>query len=285
MSPLFPEEIDHRLLMALRDCGANPRVAAVTRAFSRGGEHGAVWLAAGLAGATADRRRRTTWLRGTALIGGAHLASMALKLAVRRPRPRLQGQPPLVRTAGRHSFPSSHAASAAAAVVALGALHAERSGAVTREAVRRKRSGPVRREAWRRERSGPLWREAWRPVGTALPALAAGVCVSRLVAGVHYPTDVAAGAALGALTARLGAGWMGVAPGGAKGARRRRGKRRASAARAPRAAPAVPYARLLPTPAVPYARLLPTGSVPLRKSTGRRSRRAARGPVGGVGHG
>ncbi|WP_446034270.1 phosphatase PAP2 family protein, partial [Streptomyces olivaceus] len=38
--------------------------------------------------------------------------------------------------------------------------------------------------------------------------LAVAVCVSRLVAGVHYPSDVAAGAALGALTARLGADWM-----------------------------------------------------------------------------
>ena len=31
---------------------------------------------------------------------------------------------------------------------------------------------------------------------------------SRLFLGVHYPSDVAAGAALGALTARLGARWM-----------------------------------------------------------------------------
>jgi undecaprenyl-diphosphatase len=37
------------------------------------------------------------------------------------------------------------------------------------------------------------------------------MCLSRLVVGVHYPSDVAAGAALGALTARLGARWMGVA--------------------------------------------------------------------------
>ncbi|MCZ9344891.1 phosphatase PAP2 family protein, partial [Streptomyces sp. TRM76130] len=45
--------------------------------------------------------------------------------------------------------------------------------------------------------------------------VAAAVCLSRLVTGVHYPSDVAAGAALGALTARLGAGWMrGGAPRG-----------------------------------------------------------------------
>ncbi|NEA06279.1 phosphatase PAP2 family protein, partial [Streptomyces sp. SID10116] len=40
------------------------------------------------------------------------------------------------------------------------------------------------------------------------PPLAAAMCVSRMVVGVHYPSDVAAGAALGALTARAGAAWM-----------------------------------------------------------------------------
>ncbi|MER6219868.1 phosphatase PAP2 family protein, partial [Streptomyces sp900105755] len=42
----------------------------------------------------------------------------------------------------------------------------------------------------------------------ALAPLAAAMCLSRLVVGVHFPTDVAAGAALGALTARAGARWM-----------------------------------------------------------------------------
>ncbi|MFG3504536.1 phosphatase PAP2 family protein [Streptomyces sp. NPDC047821] len=65
---------------------------------------------------------------------------------------------------GRYSFPSSHAASAAAAAVAFGAV-----------------------------RPGARW------VGVPV---AAAMCVSRLVLGVHYPTDVAAGALLGAVTAR-----------------------------------------------------------------------------------
>ncbi|MER5885516.1 phosphatase PAP2 family protein [Streptomyces sp. NPDC001941] len=156
---------DRRLLAALRDCGGQPQVAAVARALSAGGEHGALWLAAGLAGAAADRGRRAAWLRGTGLVATAHLASIGVKRVVRRPRPARAVFDPLVRTAGRHSFPSSHATSAAAAVVAFGAL------------------GPVGRHL--------------------LPPLAAAMCVSRLVVGVHYPTDVVAGAALGALTVRL----------------------------------------------------------------------------------
>ncbi|WP_060883559.1 phosphatase PAP2 family protein, partial [Streptomyces caniscabiei] len=117
------------------------------------------------------RERRRVWLRGTALTTGAHLASMGVKRVVRRPRP--AHVEPLVRTVGRHSFPSSHASSAAAAVavVAHGATGA------------------------------PVLLSAAAP-------LAAAMCLSRLVVGVHYPSDVAAGVALGALTARLGARWV-----------------------------------------------------------------------------
>ncbi|MEV5431488.1 phosphatase PAP2 family protein [Streptomyces sp. NPDC052701] len=159
------DDMDHRILAVFRARGGDPRVAAAARALSWAGEHGALWLAAGLAGAAADGARRGAWLRGTALIAGAHLASMGVKRIVRRPRP--AHVDPLVRTAGRHSFPSSHATSAAAAAVAFGALGAY-----------------------------------------AVPPLAAAMCLSRLVVGVHYPSDVAAGAALGALTARAGARWM-----------------------------------------------------------------------------
>ncbi len=158
-------DMDHRIVTALRACGTDPRVAGAARALSWAGEHGALWLAAGLAGAAVDGPRRGSWLRGTALTAGAHVVSMGVKRVVRRPRP--AHIVPLVRTAGRHSFPSSHATSAAAAAVAFGALGV---------------------------------RAVW--------PLAAAVCVSRLVVGVHYPSDVAAGAALGALTARLGADWM-----------------------------------------------------------------------------
>jgi len=161
--------IDHRLLSALHDCGTDHRVAAVARALSWSGEHGALWLAVGLAGATVDRERRGAWLRATALTATAHAVSMGVKRVVRRPRPAYLV--PLVRTEGRHSFPSSHATSAAAATVAYGTL-----GALGEHVI---------------------------------PPVAAAMCVSRMVAGVHYPSDVAAGAALGALTARLGARWIG----------------------------------------------------------------------------
>lgn len=178
---------ERRLLRVLGDCASDARVAGAARALSRSGEHAAVWLVAGLAGAAVDRTRRGHWLHGTLLVGTAHLASMGVKRIVRRPRPVLDGRPPLVRTAGRHSFPSSHAASAGAAAVAL---------------------------------------EAVRP-GLGIAPLAGLTCVSRLVAGVHYPSDVVAGAVLGALTVRLGARPPGAAVRGgtSRGAGRRKGWR------------------------------------------------------------
>ncbi|MDQ0583013.1 phosphatase PAP2 family protein [Streptomyces rishiriensis] len=159
------DDLDHRILSALHARGADPRVARVARALSWAGEHGALWLAGGIVGAAVDGARRGAWLRATALTAGAHAASIGVKRVVRRPRPAHVEH--LVRTAGRHSFPSSHATSAAAAAVAYGALG----------------------------------------VHAAAP-LAAAMCLSRLVAGVHHPSDVAAGAALGAVTARWGARWM-----------------------------------------------------------------------------
>lgn len=103
-------------------------------------------------------------MRGTALTATAHLAGMALKRMVRRPRP--AHVLPRVRTVGPHSFPSVHATSATAAAVAFGRLGAR-----------------------------------------AVPPLAVAMCLSRMVVGVHHPSDVVAGVALGALTAWLGARW------------------------------------------------------------------------------
>ena len=174
---------DEWLLRAVRARSSRPALGSAARALSFAGEHGALWIAGGLLASRMDQPRRSQWLRATAVVAGAHLARMAVKRVVRRPRPEPDGLQPLVRTAGRHSFPSSHAASATAAAVAYGRVLGWSASAT-----------PV-----------PSTISAG---SAALGAGAAAMCLSRLVVGVHYPTDVAAGALLGAASARAGRDWV-----------------------------------------------------------------------------
>jgi undecaprenyl-diphosphatase len=78
---------------------------AVAR-FSSLGEHGAVWVAIGLAGAAADEARREKWVQGVRRVLLAYGANQVLKLAVGRRRP----AGARVRTHSDLSFPSAHAA-------------------------------------------------------------------------------------------------------------------------------------------------------------------------------
>lgn len=127
------------------------------RGLSHFGEHSAGWFAAGLIGAAVDKRRRKDWLTAAAGVVGAHAASIAVKRVVRRPRPDDPSVEVLVGTPSKLSFPSSHATSTTAAAVLY-------SGMTGRNLV---------------------------------PAIVPPMLASRLVLGVHYPTDVLAGAALG----------------------------------------------------------------------------------------
>ena len=136
--------------------------------FSVIGEHGACWLALGLVGGARERRRdprrSAQWLHGAAAVAFAYLTNTALKLVVRRPRPELPGLPALIATPTGLGFPSAHATTSFTAARRFGRLMP----------------------------APPLY------------AVAAGLAASRLYLGVHHPSDVAAGAALGTLLAGPG---------------------------------------------------------------------------------
>ena len=151
------------LLAAVQRRIARPRTVSAARGMSHFGEHALGWLALGVLGALIDRRRRRDWLISAAAVAGAHGTSIAVKRVVRRHRPTDPSVQVLVGTPSRLSFPSSHATSTTAAAVLYGGL--------------------LRR---------PL-----------TPVLVPPMLVSRLVLGVHYPTDVLLGSALGAT---IGAG-------------------------------------------------------------------------------
>ncbi|MGO3324997.1 phosphatase PAP2 family protein [Gordonia sp. (in: high G+C Gram-positive bacteria)] len=165
-----PASGEAALLVAVQAAIADrPGALSAARGLSHFGEHSLGWLALAGAGALAAHRRGDTLARRRYLEAGAgaftaHAASVVIKRVVRRRRPSHPDIRVGVGTPSRLSFPSSHATSTTAGAILLG-------------------------------------RAAGLPVA-ALPAvLVPPMLVSRLVLGVHYPSDVAAGAIVGALTA------------------------------------------------------------------------------------
>lgn len=156
---------DQALLRLLRTRGHPPPAEAAMKALGLAGEYGAVWMAIGASAAAADRPRRSRWLAAVLVAPAAIVVNFAVKKSVGRQRPVITEHPALARAPSKLSFPSAHATSSLAAAVALARVEPR----------------------------------ARRP----LLALALTICVGRPYLGMHYPSDVAAGALLGAALGSL----------------------------------------------------------------------------------
>lgn len=140
-----------------------PGVLTTARGLSHFGEHSLGWLAVAAVGAVLAPKRRWDWLVAGAGAFAAHAAAVLVKRVVRRQRPHDPAVVVNVGTPSRLSFPSAHATSTTAAAILMG-----------------------------------------RITGLPLPALLIPpMALSRMLLGVHYPSDVACGIALGATVARI----------------------------------------------------------------------------------
>ena len=130
----------------------------VARALGKAGNNGAVWVALGVALAIVDAGNREAWLICAALGPLAIGLNFVVKLIVKRPRPVLAGLPPLGGAPSSLSFPSAHATSAFAVATAMTRVE---------------------------------------PLAALAFVLAAALALGRPYLGMHYPSDVLAGALLG----------------------------------------------------------------------------------------
>jgi undecaprenyl-diphosphatase len=155
--------LDRKLLRLLRTRGHAPALERAALLYARAGEHGLLWQALALAGAALHRSRRLTYLRAARVTLLALIANTALKALVRRARPVLEELPALSPTLYGRSYPSAHASTSFAAAAALA------------------------------------------PALPRVPLHAAAVlmALTRPYLGLHYPSDVVAGAFFGRALERL----------------------------------------------------------------------------------
>jgi membrane-associated phospholipid phosphatase len=130
------------------------------KALGKAGNNALVWVVLGVVLALLDPSRREAWLICAALGPIAIVLNYLIKLAVRRPRPVLEGLPPLGGAPSSLSFPSAHALSSFAVATAMFRVDPATAGALV---------------------------------------VALLLSLGRPYLGMHYPSDVLAGALLGIL--------------------------------------------------------------------------------------
>jgi membrane-associated phospholipid phosphatase len=151
-------DLDLRFMRFMRTRGHTPGLEKAAKALGRAGNNGAVWISIGVALAVVDSSNREAWLICAALGPIAIGLNYVVKLIVKRPRPVLEGLPPLGGAPSSLSFPSAHATSSFAVATAMTRVE---------------------------------------PLGALAFALAIALAMGRPYLGMHYPSDVLVGALLG----------------------------------------------------------------------------------------
>jgi len=149
---------DLAVLRAMRTRWHAPALEEAMRILGKAGNNGAIWLTINVVLAIVDRPNREAWLICAALGPVAIGLNYVVKLLVKRPRPVLEGLPPLGGAPSSLSFPSAHATSSFAVATAMTRVD---------------------------------------ELGALAFLLAVALSLGRPYLGMHYPSDVLAGAFLG----------------------------------------------------------------------------------------
>jgi undecaprenyl-diphosphatase len=152
--------LDLQLLRTLRTRGHTPGLEKLMKVLGKAGNNGAIWVVLCLLVLVFTDSNGEAWFI-CALLGPLAIAlNYVIKSIVKRPRPVLEGLPPLGGAPSSLSFPSAHATSAFAVATAMTRVDS---------------------------------------LGALAFVLALVLSLGRPYLGMHYPSDVLAGAVLGVI--------------------------------------------------------------------------------------
>jgi membrane-associated phospholipid phosphatase len=151
-------QADLKLLRLMRTRGHSAGLERAAKALGKAGNNGAVWVVLCLLVLAATDSNGEAWFICALLAPIAIALNYVVKLIVKRPRPVLEGLPPLGGAPSSLSFPSAHATSSFAVATAMTRVD---------------------------------------PLGALAFVLAFALSLGRPYLGMHYPSDVLVGAVLG----------------------------------------------------------------------------------------
>lgn len=161
--------MDGEILLFLQEAVRNPILDPVMKVITTLGNAGILWIVLTVLLLIFPKTRRIGWMSACALLFSLLINNILLKNLVARTRPYyvVEGLIPLIKKPTEFSFPSGHAGSSFASACVL-------------------------------------YRRLPKKFGVPILILAVLISFSRLYVGVHYPSDVLAGALTGWICSRLG---------------------------------------------------------------------------------
>ena len=163
--------IDGAILMFLQEVVRNAILDPIMKVITTLGNAGILWIILTICLLIPRKTRKIGWMSACALLFSLLINNILLKNLVARVRPynAIEGLIPIVKKPSEFSFPSGHAGSSFASACVL-------------------------------------YRKLPKKFGIPILVLAILISFSRLYVGVHYPTDVLAGAISGIICSYLGEG-------------------------------------------------------------------------------